>query len=245
MFKIPRYWLTGEEKKLLWKLRAQKSRSDSGDNWRHLIPRTEKELDFMLDMIPADAIEECRSNESFSWEERQSKILPDGTKEIRTIIYEANLKSSLWYFKPLQPFTIHSLPDGIPSNHYESREWIPQVFDISNNIWRNASEWECDHWNDLVNCTSCNHPTIPQFNCNVCGDPLSPPLKETEKRVLSLICIIPDTPDFMTTEEEWETEEEEEIEEETSELEEVVEEEVSEEVKEKEEDEETQNIENS
>jgi hypothetical protein len=241
---MPRYWLTGEEKKLLWKLRGKEPHPDSsGDYWRHLIPRSEKELNFMLDMIPDNAIEEYRSNEAFSWEESQSRVLPDGTKEIRKTIYQANLKSSIWYFIPLQPFAIQPLPDGIPSNHYESKEWIPQVFDIANNTWRKASEWECTHWQDLVNCSSCKHPTIPQFTCNVCGDSLTQPLTDTEKRVLNLICILPDTTDFETTEqvvsEEHEGLEEKEQDEESTELEEVVEEQISEKVIEREEDEET------
>jgi hypothetical protein len=238
---MPRYWLSGEEKKLLWKLRGKEIKSDSGDYWRHLIPRTEKELNFMLDMIPENAIEEKRADESFSWEERQTVILPDGTKELRDKIYEANLQSSKWYFDLIQPFTIHPLPDGIPENPYESKEWIPQVYDIATITWRKATRWECEHWNELVNCSNCNHPTIPQFECNVCGEHLSPPLKEVEKRVLSLICILPDTTDYVTSEQEVveSIEEKPEKESETSELEDVVEEKISEKSIEREEDEET------
>lgn len=241
---MPRYWLSGDEKKLLWKLRGKEVKSDSGDYWAHLIPRTDKELNFMMDMIPDNAIEEERSDESFSWEESQSRILPDGTKEIRKTIYQANLKKSTWYFIPLSPFTIHCLPEGIPNNRYESKEWVPQVFDISNNTWRKTSEWECEHWDELVNCSSCKHPTIPQFNCNVCGESLAQPLVDTEKRVLNLICVLPDTTDFDTTEhvlsEEYEKLEQKDPE--TSELEDVIEEKVSEVSIEREEDEETKNI---
>jgi len=194
----------------------------------------------MLDSIPDDAIEDYRTNEKFSWIEKQSVILPDGTHELRTIMMEAILRNSTWYFTILHPFTLKSRYDGLPENTFEAKEWIPQVFDIAKNNWRKATQWECGHWNDLVNCPSCKHPTIPQFECNVCGDNLTPNLQETEKRVLSLICIIPDSTDFILAsgEEEGENEPEPQ-EEEASELEEVIEEEVSEEVKEREEDEET------
>jgi hypothetical protein len=240
---MPRYWLSGEEKKLLWKLRGKTPKADSSDYWAHMIPRSDEEARLMEDLLPDNAVEEYRDNESFSWEESQSRILPDGTKEIRKVIFQANLKSSMWYFVPLQLFAIHPMPDGIPSNRYETKEWIPQVFDIARNNWRKASEWECDHWSDLVNCSSCKHPTIPQFNCNACGEALVQPLVDTEKRVLNLICILPDTPDLAdldTTEnvvsEEYEKAEEEQ--EEPTELEDVIEEQVSEKPIEREEDEE-------
>jgi hypothetical protein len=232
---MPRYWLSGEEKKLLWKLRGKEVKSDSGDYWRHLIPRTEQELRFMMDMIPDNAVEKAKSNEAFSWRETQSRILPDGTKEIRTVIFQANLASSMWYFVPLQPFSIHPMPDGIPANPYETKEWIPEVFDIANNTWRNASRWECEHWEDLVNCSSCKHPTIPQFTCNVCGENLVPPLVDIERRILHLICVLPDTPDFVTTEEVISEEVEDKEELETSELEDIIEEKVKEEQPEREE----------
>ena len=194
----------------------------------------------MMDIIPANAIEDYRTDESFSWEEEQTVILPDGTKELNKKIYQANLRSSMWYFVPLHPFTIHLCSDGIPENPYESKSWVPQVYDIANITWRKATRWECEHWDDLVNCTNCNHPTIPQFECNVCGEHLSLPLKEINKRVLSLVCILPDTTDYVTSEQVERTVEESEKEEsETSELEDVVEEKVSEQVIEREEDEET------
>jgi hypothetical protein len=240
---LPRYWLSGEEKKLLWKLRDKGLKSDSGDYWRHLIPRNEKELNFLLSIIPDNAVEQERANESFSWKERQTRRLPDGTRELRDIIYTANLKTSLWYFEILHPFTIQPLPEGLDANQYESKEWIPQVFDISNKTWRQTSQRECENWNDLVNCPSCNHPTFPQFECHVCGARIVPPLKEIEKRVLSLICILPDTTDWLEEEEQAiEKPESEEKEEEPTELEEVIEETVSEEVVEREEDEETKDI---
>jgi hypothetical protein len=238
---IPRYWLSGEEKKLLWKLRNKEIHSDSGDYWSHLIPRNDEELNFMLETIPDNAIGDYRTNESFSWKEKQTAILPDGTREIHEIIYQANLQSSMWYFEPLQPFTIHPMPEGIPENPYETKEWIPQVFDVANNTWRKATQWECEHWHELVECSNCHHPTIPQFECNACGDTLKPPLKDVEKRVLNLICILPDTTDFATTEEEVleEIEPSEETEErESTEFEDIIEEEVSEELTNGEEDEE-------
>lgn len=242
---MPRYWLSGEEKKLLYKLRTQKARADSGDYWRHLIPRNDKEFEFLTSLISNNAIEEARDNEAFSWREKQTVMLPDGTKELREILFQANLKSSLWYFEAIQPWTLNRLPEGLATNQYESKDWIPQIFDIFNNTWRKASEWESEHWNDLVNCPSCNHPTIPQFQCNVCGENLSSTLKDIEKRVLTLICILPDSPEEVTTDdinpEETIVEEEESEEEakEPTELEDVIEEETSEKVIEREEDEET------
>jgi hypothetical protein len=234
--------LSGEEKKLLYKIRSTTAKDNSsGEYWRHLIPRTEQEYNSRTDEMPENIIIESRVNERLQWEDRQSVILPDGTKENREVICEAIIPSSEWYFIPLKPFTIKSVLNPIdPKNPYRSKEWRPQILDKKSQDWRDASGWEGEHWDDLVYCPSCSEPTIPQFQCQFCQNSIAPPLIEVEKRVLELYMILPDTPDFELTSSE-ETEYEKPEKPEPTELEDIVEEVVKEEQPEREDEDESPN----
>jgi hypothetical protein len=265
---LPRYWLSGEEKKLLYKLRQQKKlRQSDSDYWRHIIPRTDEELNLILEIIPVGAWEEEKEIPVDIWEEElkaefvssreagetlifeefkdylqklheEHKIQPwDEIEEKRQKVQKTGI-SGIWFWQELDPFTIHTLrnPTDPKVSRFESREWVPEVRDAGQ--WRNASDWEGEHWNELITCQSCGHPTIPQFQCNVCGANLAQPLKDTEKRVTSLICILPDIPveeildRFKAEKEEQKKREEPE---EPTELEEIVEEVVDEKQPEREE----------
>lgn len=262
---MPRYWLSGEEKKLLWKLRGNKVRSsDSGDYWRHLIPRTNEELEFKLDLVPDNALEEwTKVDTDWIWEDLYGEklsqetfdtykkwldavkdymtpsgitYLPDETLQTKTGI------QALLIWVPIMPFSLKECMNPVSGNRFESREWRPEIMDTGS--WRKATEWECEHWDDLVTCSSCGHPTIPQLQCNVCDAPLIQPLTIPDKRILDLHCILPDFP-LWSAEKTIEEEAEEILEaegKELTELEDVIEEVISEKPVEREEDEETKDI---
>lgn len=273
MILLPRYWLSGEEKKLLYKLRLHKKlRESDGDYWRHLIPRTNEELNMVLETVPVGAWEEIKPIPPDVWMEELKeefvslqeagevldldefkewlenlhvahKIQPWGEiEETKQTVQKTGI-SGIWIWQELNPFTIHPLPIPLDSkaSRFESREWVPEVRD--NGLWRNASDWEGEHWDELITCQACGHPTIPQFQCNVCGTNLVKPLNDTERRVISVVCILPDIPVEEVLrrykEEKAKDDAEEKEPEEPTELEDVIEEQTIEQVIEREEDEDT------
>jgi hypothetical protein len=205
-----RYWLSGEEKKLLWKLRTKKPIVPDNDYWTHLVPRTDEELNFRLDTIPDTAIEEWTTVPSaWIWEDLNSEklskdnydnykdwldankkymtpsgvpYLPDPTLQTKTGV------NALLIWTPITPYTLTEPLNPVSGNRFESREWRPDIKD--NGQWRKASEWECEHWDELVICQLCGHPSIPQSLCYVCNATLVQ--LPITKRVLQLHCILPD-----------------------------------------------------
>lgn len=193
---MPKKYLELEEKKLLVQLRKIQptKRRSTGTYWKSMIP-SEDDLEFVMETLPDNCIEEEKTNATYSFKVIQTIELPSGVVMEIDRIETKVLPKSYWYYVSLEPYILEPLPEGNESNRYESNEWVPELF--HKNTWRKCSEHECRHWADLIYCPFCGRPIWElerPHRCFLCKGIIGThtAVQKVKKRVLQLVCILPD-----------------------------------------------------